>query len=218
MIQRVAIDLDGCLCRTTEACLAYLQAQGRLPGTTLVDITAWDWEGCFPGQITTEEIAAAYDHPEMLANAAPCPHLRAVARHLQSFDTEVHIVTARGSGTPTVAMERLTLDWLTRHCIWFKKLVFHHGSQKAAYAQREGIQIFIEDKLETALEIGRHLPVLLIDAPYNQFLDDMSILMHPAFCAGGNTARQGRIWRAKPKAAWETLNRIGESYYPKETN
>jgi len=78
---------------------------------------------------------------------------------------EVVYVTARKKGLE----EKLTLQWLERNAIPYKKTVFAGGETKTAAVREFQLDVFVDDFMSNALEIAAlNVPVLLLDAPYNQ--------------------------------------------------
>lgn len=78
---------------------------------------------------------------------------------------EVIFVTARKNG----AEEEVTLKWFERYEIPRDKGIFTGGLSKTSAVRKYGIDIFVDDFLTNVLEIASlGIPVLLLDAPYNQ--------------------------------------------------
>jgi len=81
------------------------------------------------------------------------------------FDQHIlHLITAREPELKT-----LTENWLRQYHINYHNL-YHLGStQKTQLALKLGIDVFIEDRLETALSmIEWQIPTILFSTPYNQ--------------------------------------------------
>ncbi|EMT52167.1 5' nucleotidase, NT5C type [Brevibacillus borstelensis] len=64
----------------------------------------------------------------------------------------------------------VTLNWFSRYRIPFHELDLIGSHDKLAAAQRWHVDLFLEDRLENALQLSEALeiPILLFDTPYNQ--------------------------------------------------
>ncbi|MEJ8544018.1 5' nucleotidase, NT5C type [Brevibacillus borstelensis] len=64
----------------------------------------------------------------------------------------------------------VTLNWFSRYQIPFHELDLIGSHDKLAAAQKWRVDLFLEDRLENALQLSEALeiPVLLFDTPYNQ--------------------------------------------------
>lgn len=85
---------------------------------------------------------------------------------------EIFLITAREK-----QLKFLTRAWLKDHKIPYHRL-FHLGStDKAGLAKTLGIELFFEDRLETALSLTQAgIPTLLFETSYNQGPDHPYIL------------------------------------------
>jgi len=78
---------------------------------------------------------------------------------------EIVFVTARKCGFE----EKITMEWLKKNNIPYEKTVFAGGASKTFAVREFSLDIFIDDFVSNALEIAAmSVPVLLLDAPYNQ--------------------------------------------------
>lgn len=171
--RKVLWDVDGCLCATTEAVLAALQAQGKLHGRTIDEVRHWNWADSFPGEVTLEEIWAVYEDLSVLERAPCCPHALRAAQLCGRLGYEIHIVTARGTYDPSRAdlLAALTRSWLAKHQIPYDVLAFVAGKGKSDYAREHGLHLAIEDNRETAYALTEHCWALLPAYGYNAPLD-----------------------------------------------
>ncbi len=84
---------------------------------------------------------------------------------------EIYIITARNEeGLPKELygkMKDMVKNWLKDNKIEYDKLIFSSGS-KLDICKKENVNIMIEDKASTILEISTYIPVLCFDAPYNK--------------------------------------------------
>ncbi|MED1954503.1 hypothetical protein [Brevibacillus centrosporus] len=64
----------------------------------------------------------------------------------------------------------VTLDWFSRYDIPFHEVDLIGSHDKLAAAKRWRVDLFLEDRLENALQLSEALqiPVFLFDTPYNQ--------------------------------------------------
>lgn len=64
----------------------------------------------------------------------------------------------------------ITFDWFERFQIPYHDVELIGSHDKISSARKWGIEVFLEDRLENALQISEelHIPVLLFDTPYNQ--------------------------------------------------
>ncbi|ELK40489.1 hypothetical protein ABE205_06000 [Brevibacillus agri] len=64
----------------------------------------------------------------------------------------------------------VTLNWFARYQIPYHEVDLIGSHDKLAAAQRWGVDLFLEDRLENALQLSEALqiPVFLFDTPYNQ--------------------------------------------------
>lgn len=70
----------------------------------------------------------------------------------------------------TEADRDVTLDWFSRHEIPYHHIDLVGSHNKLEAAKRWTVDVFIEDRLENALQLseGLSIPVFLFDTPYNQ--------------------------------------------------
>lgn len=64
----------------------------------------------------------------------------------------------------------VTKEWFARYDVPYHHIELLGGHDKLAAAQKWQVDLFLEDRLENALQLARALsiPVLLFDTPYNQ--------------------------------------------------
>lgn len=78
---------------------------------------------------------------------------------------EIIIVTARKKGLE----EKITMEWLHKNNVPYNEVVFAGGASKTFAVKEHLIDVFVDDFISNALEIAAlNIPVLLLDAPYNQ--------------------------------------------------
>lgn len=96
--------------------------------------------------------------------AQPRSNAAVVMKRLLADGHQAHLITAREK-----ALKLLTKRWLKENAIPYTRL-FHLGStEKAALAKALGIELFLEDRYETALAMAHvGIPTLLFNTSYNQ--------------------------------------------------
>ena len=96
--------------------------------------------------------------------AEPRPHAVHAMRELIDCGHEALLITAREK-----SLKMLTTSWLKEYKIPFHKL-FHLGStEKVELAKSLGVEVFLEDRYETALAMAEAgIPTLLFNTSYNQ--------------------------------------------------
>lgn len=82
-----------------------------------------------------------------------------------SKKNEIFLISAREN----VAID-VTKTWLTENKVAYSTLDLIGSHDKIAACKKYGIEIFMEDRLENALDISREcrIPVILFDCPYNR--------------------------------------------------
>ncbi|PHE64303.1 hypothetical protein COF68_05525 [Bacillus toyonensis] len=78
---------------------------------------------------------------------------------------DMYYISARG-----VSYLNVTLDWFHKHEIPYHNIELLGLQSKVASIQKNGVNLFFEDKYETAIEVSEEcrIPVILFDTPYNQ--------------------------------------------------
>lgn len=96
--------------------------------------------------------------------AEPRPHAAVAMQELLASGHQTFLITAREK-----SLKLLTKQWLKVNQIPYTRL-FHLGNtEKAALARALGIELFLEDRYETALGLARcGIPTLLFNTCYNQ--------------------------------------------------
>jgi hypothetical protein len=164
---RMGWDLDGVLNHQDQAGVDWLKERGLVPAnTTAEQVTAWNWEECFPG-VTRADTDRMYVSGEVFDLAKPDWEARDVLIDLLRHGVEIHIVTNRAWDETTEHHRGITTGWLTRFGIPYHRLAF--TADKRAYARSYGLDAFIEDKLPTARTlVGIVRASFLRDKPYNR--------------------------------------------------
>lgn len=101
---------------------------------------------------------------EIHRNNTPRDLASKVLHQLYASGHEIHFVTARNS-----QMEQITKNWLSNHQMPFDSLNMLGSHYKVEKALELHCDIFVEDRYENALELGKAgFLVLLLDCNYNQ--------------------------------------------------
>lgn len=163
---RVGFDLDGVISQTEESTFSALKAEGLIPlSASLTDLASFKWEDNFPN-LKTETMMALFADGEVFRQA-PVNHVAAfTANWLVSRGIEVHIVTHRPWEVARVDASR----WLHNNRVSHTHLTLVSSrEEKSAYCQQHGLDVFIEDNLDTAIRLTQFVRrSFLFDRPYNR--------------------------------------------------
>ncbi|MBO8168137.1 MAG: hypothetical protein H0Z35_02990 [Thermoanaerobacteraceae bacterium] len=159
---RIGVDIDGVINDILSICVDRLNT---FFGANLTTDDITDYEFAQSYNVSREKIVEFFIKEEnnILREVQPQQEAAAVLGRLTARH-EVILITAR-----TAAQRLITEEWLKEHHISYDRLVTVGSNDKREACLREGIDILIEDRLENALMINSlGIPVLLMDAPYNQ--------------------------------------------------
>ena len=158
---KIGIDIDGV---TADFVTPFLPVLRHILGRDVCyeDITTYRFQDAFEyGEEVESHTQAEIDRLDILRHLPLIPGvLETINRFSEAH--EVHFVTARpgdhwGSGTR---------DWLGACGFVYRSVMYREGREAEV---ADGFSVFVEDKLETALElvdVGIH--VFLFDRPWNQ--------------------------------------------------
>jgi uncharacterized HAD superfamily protein len=158
---KIGIDIDGV---TADFVTPFLPVLRRILSRDVryEDITTYRFQDAFGfGEEVELHTQAEIDRLDLLRHLPQVPGALEIINRL-SVAHEVHFVTAR----PGDRWGSVTKDWLGACGFVYRSVMFREG-RKAEVA--DGFSVFVEDKLETALEladVGIH--VFLFDRPWNQ--------------------------------------------------
>lgn len=67
-------------------------------------------------------------------------------------------------------LKKVTLEWFNKHQVPYHHIELLGSHDKVAQAKKHGVELFFEDRLETANAVAEELsiPVILFNTPYNQ--------------------------------------------------
>jgi uncharacterized HAD superfamily protein len=164
---RVGVDLDGVLNNLGETLLRELQSRGWAPPELQYDdITHYNFEEFIPG-LKTEQLMEVFKKGDCFWDARPTNNALETLNELYSVGSPIHIVTSRNFSHMT---RQITEEWLRRYDFPYHRLAIYGKGEKANYALAQGLDIFIEDHLPTALEMCDISRVsILLDHPYNRW-------------------------------------------------
>lgn len=163
---KIGFDLDGVLNRLDAAVIDWLKEKGHLsPEETLEMNRTWRFEDSFRG-LTSEAVAECFASGVPFNVAQPEQGGINVLTALKEAGATIHIVTHRYQ-YPTIQAD--TAAWLTKYRVPYDHLVFADSAAKVVYAEAAGLDVFIEDKLETARAMADVVRrSFLYDKRYNQ--------------------------------------------------
>lgn len=167
---RAGVDLDGVI---ADLLTPFTKKINKEFGLSLKheDITSFHFADCIPG-LDWDSIKSVWENPKFILKQPLLPWAKWGINRLKGLGYTIYIITARKS-----YLKQATLQWLEKHEIHFDEIVTGKREEKWSYIERKGLDIFIEDKAQNALEAVRSCErVYLIDAPYNKQLDEPKII------------------------------------------
>ncbi|MFD2370899.1 hypothetical protein ACFSO0_13270 [Brevibacillus sp. GCM10020057] len=158
----IGIDIDGTV--TSPSSIVPLMNESFGKDLRYEDCYEYNLANVY--QITDEEFDRWLDeNGERLYDEAP---VHGNADHiLRSWHSRFKLVyiSARESRHRDV-----TINWFVRYDIPYHEIDLIGSHDKLSAAKRWGVDLFLEDRLENALQLseGLQIPVFLFDTPYNQ--------------------------------------------------
>jgi len=169
---KIGIDIDGVLGDFIGQVIRVAKSKYDLE-IRREQITTYDISSST--DLTAKQVKEIVHDNETYLPAKPLACAAETLQTLRANGHEVHIVTARP--------EHLigdTQTWLANNEFSFDEFANVSGKQKANYAKKNGIDIFVEDCLETALDLAKVCrSVLLINTSYNQGDTPANIIRMP---------------------------------------
>jgi hypothetical protein len=159
---KVGFDLDTILAATDEASISWYQERGLVgPEVTARDITCWDHIECLG--VSALNMQEMFTSDDFFGTIPPIKDATALAQVLHANGAEVHILTDRPCPDVTVA-------WLKRWGVPYRRLEFMKGEEKVQWAEAFGLDFFLEDNPRTAYLLAQKVGRLsfLRDRPYNR--------------------------------------------------
>lgn len=159
---RIGVDIDGVLADSLPVWVnelnSFFNKNKRVEDIHLYDI-------CETYKITEEALYKFLEHKGNYLMSAP-PPVTDASYYLNRIkqNHEVFIVTARDN-----IYGQETIHWLKKHSFPYDKLFLLGSHEKKEVCLENGLRVLVEDTLEISLEVSAAgVPVLLMDAPYNQ--------------------------------------------------
>jgi uncharacterized HAD superfamily protein len=161
-VLKIGLDFDDTLMHTREALVALLN---KMHNTQIRAEECTDYYLSEPWKLTDEQFAAMFNaHEDQLHTQPPLEGLLETLQEWASRGT-FHVITGR----PECWLPSAT-GWLHRHRIRIEEVISAKSAGgKGVAAKKLGLDFFIEDHAEFAMEIAvAGTPVFLLDRPYNQ--------------------------------------------------
>jgi len=160
----ILLDLDGVLAQTQTRMLAYARSRFDIAQTTSInDLTEWNLENCIPG-LTSEHVRIMLADPAFWCDILPYPGAARFANRLSGY-YQVHIVTSRARYPE---LRRDTESWLAAWGFQYHQLTICAAENKADYALMQGLRFSVEDRSDTAEQLGRVAYSVCLDRPWNR--------------------------------------------------
>lgn len=160
----VGFDLDGVACLTTEAMLDVANARGLLNNRRKEEVVKYKFADCFP-EVEDASIIHMLIYSEIFGVAEACSTAIEAMKFCKDFGAGVHVVTARKD--LEVDVSKITEEWATKKGLPHDTIVYKSAEDKHAHCLENNFCAFVEDRLDTANEIGQDIPVFLIKEPWN---------------------------------------------------
>jgi len=159
---RIGIDIDG----TITTPFYWLAFFNEKLGTSLTekDIRHYDHHLDFGLSLAEFQSLRKTYLKEIHQLALPRPGAKEFVNRLFFENDQSFIITAREK-----SLAPLTQFWLKKEDFLYNNLYTLGSTRKTTLARSLDIEVFFEDRLETALEMAEAgIPTILFDTPYNQ--------------------------------------------------
>jgi uncharacterized HAD superfamily protein len=162
-VTAIGLDLDGVLADIAPAFLKYVEKEyGRT--FNLEDITSYDateWSG-----LNHDQVRHIFSETDIFKTLAPVPYSIDATRALKAAGWEILIITFRPWHD---GLKEETKQWLDNYKYFYDTLHFSEDHDKTEYVHQHNIEVFVEDRLESAQLMSRVCHrVYLLDYPYNR--------------------------------------------------
>ena len=176
-MSKLGIDVDGVIAEfftIYEMITVQLTGRNLFPDRQGAAPPTWNWPQYYG--YTNEEMKQVWvwirEHPYFWRDAQPMPkatHLTSRLAFRFPFPDDVYFITDR----PSPGAKRITEDWIQYHFKWRNPTVLiSTGQSKGLLAKGLSLDIFVEDKLENALDVAHategRCQSFLLDRPYNR--------------------------------------------------
>jgi|GEM_PF-594469 uncharacterized HAD superfamily protein len=159
---RIGVDIDGVLADSLSLWInelnSYFKKDKRVEQIRILDI-------CEIYEVTQEELSGFLARRGRYLMTKPTP-ITGASKYLGMIKKyhDIYIVTARDEG-----FRQETVDWLRKHNLPYDELILLGSHEKKEACLSRNINVLVEDTLEIGVKVSSAgVPVLLLDAPYNQ--------------------------------------------------
>ena len=177
-MKRIGIDIDGCLTDVYNWYLTNGKEYASSIGKKLINKNGYDPVEMF--NLTKEEFKDFLEKKLMdySINEPARENASKVCKELIEEGYELYIITARFNSDKNdetgVKMRKIIEQWFKDNNIPYTRIIYS-SEDKLDICLTNRIDIMIEDKVSTLLDIKKHIPVICFDAPYNRNIDDNNL-------------------------------------------
>ena len=177
-MKRIGIDIDGCLTDVYNWYLTNGKEYASSIGKKLINKNGYDPVEMF--NLTKEEFKDFLEKKLMdySINEPARENASKVCKELIEEGYELYIITARFNSDKNdesgVKMRKIIEQWFKDNNIPYTRIIYS-SEDKLDICLTNKINIMIEDKVSTLLDIKKHIPVICFDAPYNRNIDDNNL-------------------------------------------
>lgn len=177
-MKRIGIDIDGCLTDVYNWYLTNGKEYASSIGKKLINKNGYDPVEMF--NLTKEEFKDFLEKKLMdySINEPAREDASKVCKELIEEGYELYIITARFNSDKNdesgVKMRKIIEQWFKDNNIPYTRIIYS-SEDKLDICLTNKIDIMIEDKVSTLLDIKKHIPVICFDAPYNRNIDDNNL-------------------------------------------
>ena len=177
-MKRIGIDIDGCLTDVYNWYLTNGKEYASSIGKKLINKNGYDPVEMF--NLTKEEFKDFLEKKLMdySINEPARENASKVCKELIEEGYELYIITARFNSDKNdesgVKMRKIIEQWFKDNNIPYTRIIYS-SEDKLDICLTNKIDIMIEDKVSTLLDIKEHIPVICFDAPYNRNIDDNNL-------------------------------------------
>ncbi len=159
---RIGVDIDGVLADSLSLWInelnSYFKKDKRVEQIRLLDI-------CETYEVTPLELSVFLARKGRYLMTRPMP-ITGASQYLGMIKKQhdIYIVTARDE-----RYKQETVDWLNKHNLPYDELILLGSHEKKEACLSRNLSVLVEDTLEIGVKVSSAgVPVLLLDAPYNQ--------------------------------------------------
>ncbi len=170
---RIGVDIDGVLADSLSLWInelnSYFKKNKRVEQIRLLDI-------CETYEVTSRELSGFLARRGRYLMTRPEP-ITGASQYLGMIKEQhdIYIVTARDE-----RYRQETTDWLNKHNLPYDELLLLGSHEKKEACLSRSLSVLVEDTLDIGVKVSSAgVPVLLLDAPYNQ--GDLPDLIYRAY-------------------------------------